>query len=92
MEHMISNNSAQYLVSVIIPVYNTEKYLAECIDSVLAQNISGINAVRSIEIILVNDGSPDSSQDIIKNMPLIGLILSLYNKKMQGNRWRETME
>lgn len=65
MEYMISNNSAQYLVSVIIPVYNTEKYLAECIDSVLAQNISGISAVRSIEIILVNDGSPDASQDII---------------------------
>ncbi|MDU6924747.1 CDP-glycerol glycerophosphotransferase family protein [Franconibacter helveticus] len=54
-----------YLISVIIPVYNTEKYLSECIDSVLAQNINGVNAIDIIEIIIVNDGSPDSSNIII---------------------------
>lgn len=58
-------NGTNYLISVIIPIYNTEKYLAECIDSVLAQNIKGINAVNVIEIILVNDGSRDSSGKII---------------------------
>ena len=42
-------------VSVIIPVYNTEQYLANCVDSVLKQN--GV----SLEIILVDDGSTDSS-------------------------------
>ena len=42
-------------VSVIIPVYNTEKYLATCIDSILQQ------AHVSLEIILVDDGSTDSS-------------------------------
>lgn len=58
-------NGTNYLISVIIPIYNTEKYLAECIDSVLAQNIKGITAVNIIEIILVNDGSRDSSGQII---------------------------
>lgn len=45
-------------VSLIIPVYNTEKYLAACIDSVLQQ------ADVSLEIILVDDGSTDSSRSI----------------------------
>ena len=46
------------LVTVIIPVYNVERYLREAIDSVLKQNYS------SIEIILVDDGSQDSSPEI----------------------------
>ena len=45
-------------VSVIIPVYNTEQYLANCVDSVLQQH--GV----SLEIILVDDGSTDSSPSI----------------------------
>lgn len=42
-------------LSVIIPVYNVEKYLERCIESVLVQNYN------SYEIILVDDGSTDSS-------------------------------
>ena len=45
-------------VSVIIPVYNTEKYLSACVDSILNQ----VNV--SLEIILVDDGSTDSSASI----------------------------
>jgi len=46
-------------VSVIVPVYNTEKYLHKCLDSLVNQTIKGI------EIIIVNDGSSDHSQAII---------------------------
>lgn len=46
------------LVSVIIPIYNVEKYLRTCIDSVITQTYN------NLEIILVNDGSPDKSPEI----------------------------
>lgn len=46
------------LLSLIIPIYNVEKYLRYCIDSVLKQNFS------DMEIILVDDGSPDNSGKI----------------------------
>lgn len=48
------------LISVIIPVYNAEKYLKKCIESVIAQSY------QDIEIILINDGSTDGSLDICR--------------------------
>ena len=47
------------LISVVIPVYNSEKFLEECLDSILAQTY------QNIEIIAVDDGSTDSSLDIL---------------------------
>lgn len=46
-------------VSVIIPVYNVEKYIEKCLDSVVNQTI------KDIEIIIVNDGSTDMSKEKI---------------------------
>ena len=46
-------------VSVIVPVYNVEKYLKKCLDTLARQTL------KEIEIIIVNDGSPDNSQKII---------------------------
>ena len=46
--------------SIIIPIYNMEKYLKECLDSVVK------NKREDLEVILVNDGSTDSSLNICK--------------------------
>ena len=46
------------IVSVIVPIYNAENYLHECVDSILAQTI------HDIEVILVDDGSTDESENI----------------------------
>lgn len=54
-------NEKQPLVSVIIPVYNAEKYLEICIDSVIKQDIGFKD---NIELVLVNDGSKDESDAI----------------------------
>lgn len=55
----INNNNIK--VSVIIPVYNTEKYLDSCLESVENQTL------KDIEIICINDGSKDNSLEILKN-------------------------
>lgn len=53
-------NQSAPLVSIIIPVYNAEKYLEECLHSVAKQTW------QQFEIIIVNDGSTDNSEEIIK--------------------------
>ena len=51
----------QPVISVIIPVFNTEKYIGNCINSVIAQTL------KDIEIICVNDCSADNSLEILQN-------------------------
>ena len=46
------------LISVIVPIYGVEKYLEQCLDSILNQTY------RQLEIILIDDGSPDRCGDI----------------------------
>lgn len=52
------------LISVIVPIYNVEKYLCECIDSICAQTY------QNLEIILVDDGSADSCPDLCDSYAL----------------------
>lgn len=65
-------------VSVIIPVYNTEKYVAECIESVMN------NTLKDIEIICVNDGSTDSSPEILAEYALADSRVIIVNKENGG--------
>lgn len=48
------------LISIIIPVYNSASFLSECLDSIIVQTLS------AMEIICINDGSTDSSQEILR--------------------------
>ena len=71
------------LISVIIPVYNVEDYLRECLDSICNQTF------EDIEIICVNDGSTDSSLDILKQYESEDdriRVISQENKGVSGAR------
>jgi Glycosyltransferases involved in cell wall biogenesis len=65
-------------VSVIIPVYNVEKYLRQCLDSVVNQTL------REIEIICVNDGSTDKSPQILEEYAQKDNRIKIINKKNAG--------
>ncbi len=66
-------------ISIVIPVYNSEKYLKECFDSLIGQTF------MDFEIIAVNDGSSDGSQTIIDNYAaLYPNIVKSYSKENGG--------
>lgn len=65
-------------ISVIIPVYNSEKYLHKCIDSVLAQTY------QDFELILINDGSKDNSLDICDKFAQGDIRIKVVTQENQG--------
>ena len=56
----IADYESKALISIIVPIYNVEKYLRQCLDSVLNQTY------QNFECLLINDGSPDNSAGICK--------------------------
>ena len=64
-------------VSVIVPIYNAEQYLEKCLDSIVNQTL------KDIEIILIDDGSTDSSAEICKTY-LTDSRVSYYHKENAG--------
>ena len=74
----ITESDFEYKVSVIIPVYNVEKYIGECLDSVVNQTL------KEIEIICINDGSPDNSVEIVKKYQEKDSRIKLINKENGG--------
>ena len=69
------------LVSVVIPVYNTEKYLEKCVNSVLDQTY------KNIEVILVDDGSKDKSGKICDSFAKIYENISVYHTENKGQSY-----
>ena len=65
-------------VSVIIPVYNVEEYIRECLTSVVNQTL------KDIEIIVVNDGTEDQSIERIKDIITNDIRIKLINKENGG--------
>lgn len=65
-------------ISVIIPIYNAEKYIRQCIESVLSQTYA------DFELVLVNDGSIDGSLDICKEYEKMDKRIYVINKENEG--------
>ena len=66
----------EILISIVVPAYNVENYIKECIDSILYQSY------KNIEVIVVNDGSTDGTLDILKEYT--DERLSVYTQKNLG--------
>ena len=66
------------LISVIVPVYNSEKYLKRCIDSIVAQTY------KTLEIILINDGSSDNSGKICDQYALTDSRIKVFHQANAG--------
>ena len=66
------------MISIIVPVYNVESYLKECLESIQKQTYT------NFEVILVNDGSTDYSKDICEEYCRKDSRFHLINQKNQG--------
>jgi len=74
----ITHEKMLMLVSVIVPVHNGEKYLAQCLDSIVSQTY------RNLEIITVNDGSTDNSLRILREYAQIDSRIVVLDKPNGG--------
>lgn len=66
------------LVSILVPVYKTEKYIEQCLDSLINQTL------KDIEIICVNDGSPDKCGEILDRYSKLDNRIKIINKNNGG--------
>lgn len=66
------------MLSIIVPVYKAERYLGRCVDSILVQTFT------NFELILVNDGSPDSSGELCEQFSAKDHRIKVFHKKNGG--------
>ena len=72
------SNGLTSKVSVLVPVYNVEKFLPDCLESLVGQTL------KEIEIICINDGSTDGSLGILREYAKLDKRLKIINKKNSG--------
>ncbi len=70
----------EYRVSVIVPIYNVEKYLSACLDSLINQTME----YSDMEILLIDDGSTDNSYNIAESYADIFPVFKLFSKENEG--------
>ena len=73
-------------ISVIVPIYNVEKYLNKCIDSIVNQTY------KNLEIILIDDGSTDGSGDICDEYAGRDMRIKVFTKKIRALLQQEKLE
>lgn len=72
------------IISIIIPIYRTELYLEECLNSVLSQRLGRSYSLQDIEIICVDDESPDNSKEIVLSYVKNNSNIIFLEQKNQG--------
>ena len=72
---MSKQNNKTPLFSIVIPFYNAQEYIGECIDTLLSQTF------RDFELICVNDGSTDNSEKVIRDRMSENSNVILLNQK-----------
>lgn len=71
-------NFKKPLVSIIVPVYNAEKYIRECLDSIMAQTYT------NLECLIIQDGSTDNSMEICREYVRVDARIRLFEQENRG--------
>lgn len=75
---MIKNTEKAPLISIIIPVYNTEKYMVRCLESIVT------NTYENLEILCIDDGSTDNSLNILKHYAKKDKRIKIFRQNRKG--------
>lgn len=77
-QEIIQDRASKWLLSIIVPVFNVEQYLSQCIESILSQHYD------HFELLLIDDGSTDSSGDICESYAQQDKRIKVFHKKNEG--------
>ena len=76
--YTINNYGGNRVLSIIVPIYNTERYLRTCVDSIINQDY------KDIEVLLIDDGSTDNSLSICQEYKERDNRIKVFHKNNEG--------